>query len=171
MLKACGKYLILGLPIFLSLLASIPAIIAIKTNDKEYQSSARVAEAKIQLKEIVELILQKEELNLNLVELGYKPEGKLANIYGVNPLCFPKFKNTNLIEVSQLPQPVPLFKWMSEIQENLKVLEQTLLSLPCPEDGKILIYALYVDDSQTIQGWTMDLEKQLLPYLPPKGSR
>lgn len=158
------KYLVLGVPIVLSLFASVPAIIAIKTNNKEYRASARVAEAKIQLKDIVDLILKNEELNLNLVELGYNPEGKLENVYGLNPTCFPKFKNTNLFETSQLEKPIPLFKWGKEIMDQKPLLEKTFLNIPCPANGNILIYALYVDEDKSIKGWTIDLQKNIQEF-------
>jgi hypothetical protein len=162
------KYVVLGLPIVLSLLASVPAIIAIKTNNKEYHDSARVAEARIQLKEMVDLVLKQETLNLDLVQLGYNPEGKLSNIYGANPNCFPKFKNTNLIEVSQLKSPVPLFKWSSDLKENLNLIQTTLMAQPCSKEGAVMFYALYADDDKRIKGWTIDLQKKIETFPDPK---
>lgn len=161
------KYIVMGFPILLSLFAGIPALIAIRTNDTTYQKSARVAEAKVQLKEIVDLVLQQPVLNVDLLALGYRPEGKLANVYGLNPKCFPKFKNTHLIEVSKLKQPLPLFKWESAVQKNLNFIEEKLLAQPCDHEGKVLIYAFYVEENGTtpadlvIKGWSMDLEHKM----------
>jgi hypothetical protein len=160
------KYVILGLPILLSLFASVPAIIAIKTNNAEYRASSRVAEAKIQLADIVDLILKNDQLNLNLLELGYNPEGKLENIYGVNPKCFPKFQYTNMLQLTELSKPIPLFKWPKEIMDQKTNIERTFNSLPCPKDGNIKVYALYVDDNKLIKGWTIDLQKNVEVYNP-----
>lgn len=160
------KYIVLGLPVLLSLIASVPAIIAIKTNNSEYRASSRVAEAKIQLSDIVDLILKKDQLTLNLAELGYNPEGKLENVYGVNPKCFPKFENTQMLQLSQLSKPIALFKWPKEITEQKTNMEKAFNNLPCPKDGQIKIYALYVDDSKLIKGWAIDLQKNIEIFNP-----
>lgn len=160
------KYIVLGLPVLLSLIASVPAIIAIKTNNSEYRAASRVAEAKIQLTEIVDLILQKDQLNLNLADLRYNPEGKLENVYGVNPLCFPKFQNTQMLQLSQIEKPLPLFKWPKEIMDSKANVEKAFNNLPCPKDGNIKIYALYIDENRLIKGWSIDLQKNIEIFNP-----
>lgn len=157
------KYWVLIIPIFLCFLAAIPAMIVMFSKDDDQLKAERALEAKVQLEAIVDLVLQQEKLNLDLVQIGYRPEGKLQNVYGVLSLCHPQFKNTNLLQVEKNQEPIPLFKLEKSMSiiSNKEILSHFFEDTACSKKGDVEIYGVFLNDRKEIKGWVMNLNKEL----------
>lgn len=146
-----------------SIAATIPAFIAVFSNDDETQNKDRLVEAKSQLTEIVDLMLAQDNLEVDLLKLKYRPEGKLKNVYGFLKTCHPNHKNLNLMDVSEISDPRPLFKWGAEITSQKETIKSFFIDSPCLDKNEVKVFAVYANKEGHIAGWWMDLAKKFKP--------
>lgn len=113
-------------------------------------------EAKVQMSRIVDLVLKQENLNLNLVEIGYRPEGTLKNVYGFLSSCHPQFRNLNLVEVYDLSNPVATFKFDRSLIPYKDEIKNFFQGSACL-NSDVRVYAVFRTRGGLVAGWFMNL--------------